>query len=100
MHSYDVTTKKAPSLVLATIGRQVDQDEPGVLLTAFGELFATLGAAPARAGAARTGRRPRVAWHRAAAGAARPDPECCSPPSGSSSPRSARRSRGRAWRPP
>ncbi len=55
MHDYDVTTKKAPALVLATIGRQVDQDEPGVLFAEFGELFATLGAALARAGVPPTG---------------------------------------------
>ena len=50
MHDYDVTTKKAPALVLATIGRHVDQDEPGVLAAAFGELYAELGAALGRAG--------------------------------------------------
>ncbi len=55
MHDYDVTTRKAPSLVLATIGRQVDQDEPGVLFAVFGELFAELGAALGRAGVAATG---------------------------------------------
>jgi effector-binding domain-containing protein len=55
MNDYDVTTKKAPSLVLATIGGQVDQDEPGVLLAAFGELFATLAGALARAGVTPTG---------------------------------------------
>ena len=55
MHDYDVTTKKAPSLVLATISRQVDQDEPGVLFAAFGELFTELGAALAGASVTPTG---------------------------------------------
>ena len=55
MHDYDVTTKKAPSLVLAAIDRHVDQDEPGVLFAAFGDLFAELGAALGRAGVAPTG---------------------------------------------
>jgi DNA-binding transcriptional MerR regulator len=55
MHQYDVTTKQAPAIVLATLGRTVDQDEPGVLFTAFGELFAELGAVLGRAGVAPTG---------------------------------------------
>lgn len=55
MHDYDVTTRRAPSLVLATIGRTVDQDDPGVLLAAFGELFAELAAALGRAGVAPAG---------------------------------------------
>lgn len=45
MHDYDATTKTAPALVLATAARRVDQDEPGILYTAFGELFAEVGAA-------------------------------------------------------
>ena len=55
MHDYDVTTKKAPSVILATRGRTVDQDDPGVLSAAFGELFADLGAALGRAGVAPSG---------------------------------------------
>jgi DNA-binding transcriptional MerR regulator len=55
MHQYDVTTKRAPALVLASIGRTVDQDEPGVLSTAFGELFAELGGALGQAGVVPTG---------------------------------------------
>lgn len=55
MHDYDVTTKRAPLLVLATIGRHVDQDDPGVLFAAFGQLFAELGAALGRAGVAPAG---------------------------------------------
>lgn len=50
MHQYDVTTRTAPPVVLAAVGRTVDQDEPGVLFAAFGELFAELGAALGRAG--------------------------------------------------
>ena len=45
MHEYDVTTRTAPPVVLGTVGRTVDQDEPGVLFAAFGELFASLAAA-------------------------------------------------------
>jgi effector-binding domain-containing protein len=55
MHEYDVTTRTAPPVVLATVGRTVDQDEPGVLFAAFGELFAELGAALGRAGVAPAG---------------------------------------------
>jgi DNA-binding transcriptional MerR regulator len=55
MHDYDVTTKKAPSLVLATTGRQVDPDEPGVLSATFGELFSSLAAALGRGGVAPVG---------------------------------------------
>jgi DNA-binding transcriptional MerR regulator len=50
MHEYDVTTRTAPPVVLATVARTVDQDEPGVLFTVFGELFASLGASLGRAG--------------------------------------------------
>jgi DNA-binding transcriptional MerR regulator len=55
VHDYDVITKKAPSVVLATIGRTIDQDEPGVLLAAFGELFAELAATLGRAGVTPSG---------------------------------------------
>ncbi len=55
VHDYDVTTRTAAPITLAAIGRTVDQDDPGVLSPAFGELFADLGAALGRAGVAPAG---------------------------------------------
>lgn len=50
MPTYDVATKQAPPIVLATLEDKIDQDAPGAFATAFGRLFAELGAALGAAG--------------------------------------------------